>query len=177
MSLAELLTSLAILGLVLAAALTVLDEGQRLYAFGAARVEAQQSARAALDRMAREIRQAGWSRGAQPFPALSVAEPTRLVLHLDLDGNGVIAGNGETVTWLLRGSVLRRNAGGGAQPIINGVRHLAFRYRDAHGRPTIVPDAVRAVEITLVTEPDPLPAAGPGRVEARLSTTVRLRNR
>ncbi len=174
MSLAELLTSLAVLGLVLAAALTLLDEGQRVYTFGAARVEAQQSARAALDRMAREIRQAGWSRGAQPFPALSVAEPTRLVLHLDVDGDGVIAGNGETVTWLLRGRVLRRNAGGGAQPVINGVRHLEFRYRDAHGRPTTVPDEVRAVEITLITEPDPLPAGVPG---IRLSTSVRLRNR
>ena len=43
--------------------------------------------------------------------AITLAEPSTIVLQQDLDGDGAIAGNGETVTWLLRGSVLRRNAG------------------------------------------------------------------
>lgn len=177
MSLADLLVSLAVLGLLLAATLGLLEEGQRLHAFGAARVESQQSARVALERMAREIRQAGRGRPEAGFPAVSVAEPTRLVIHFDLDGDGVIAGNGETVTWLLQGRVLRRDAGGGAQPIVNGVRALRFTYFDAAGAPTGDPAAVRAVGIDLTTEPDHVTAGSARRAEARASTLVRLRNR
>ncbi|HXG15799.1 MAG TPA: hypothetical protein VNK50_06090 [Calidithermus sp.] len=175
MSLADLLVSLAVLGLLLGGLLGVLDEGQRLHAFSAARIESQQSARVALERMAREIRQAGRGRAGADFPALSVAEPIRLVLHFDLDGDGVIAGNGETVTWLLQGRVLRRDAGGGAQPVINGVRTLRFTYFDDAGAPTTDPGAVRAVGIELVTEPDLVTARR--RAQAHASTLVRLRNR
>jgi Tfp pilus assembly protein PilW len=175
MSLADLLVSLAVLGLLLGGLLGVLDEGQRLHAFGAARIESQQSARVALERMAREIRQAGHGRPDARFAAVSVAEPTRLVLHFDLDGDGAIAGNGETVTWLLQGRILRRDAGGGAQPIVNGVRSLRLSYFDGAGAPTADPGAVRAVGIELVTEPDQLTADR--RAQAHASTFVRLRNR
>ncbi len=177
MSLADLLVSLAVLGLLLGGLLGVLDEGQRLHAFGAARIESQQSARVALERMAREIRQAGQGRPDARFAAVSVAEPTRLVLHFDLDGDGAIAGNGETVTWLLQGRILRRDAGGGAQPIINGVRSLRLSYFDGAGAPTADPAAVRAVAIDLTTEPDHVTAGSGRRAEARASTLVRLRNR
>lgn len=176
MTLADLLASLAVLALVLAATFSLLDQGQRLYAYGAARVEAQQTARLALERMAAEIRQAGRGGAGAPFGALSVAERSRIVIHLDVNDDGVIVGNGETITWLLRGRVLRRDAGGGAQPIINGVRDLELTYFDAAGQPTAVPGEVRSVGIALTTEPDH--AGAPARpVAARVATQVRLRNR
>ena len=59
---------------------------------------------------------------------------SRLVLHLDRNRDGVIAGAAESVTWLLAGDVLRREAGGGAQPVINAVRALTFTYVDADNR-------------------------------------------
>lgn len=176
MSLAELLVALAALGFLLGATVTALGQGQRLYAFGAARVETQQSARAALYRMAAEIRQAGFG-PATGGPAISVAEPARVTIHLDLDQDGVIARRRETITWLLRGRVLRREAGGGAQPVINGVRDLRFDYFDAAGRPTAVPADVRAVAITVTTEPDHLAADPARRAQVTLVTRVRLRNR
>src|SRR5262245_50306721 len=172
-TLADLLASLAILGLVLAATVTLFTEGQRAYARGAARVESQQSARIALGRMAREIRQAGAGGGA--LPPIAVAEPSRIVVQHDLDGDGNATGKGESVTWLLSGDVLRRNAGGGAQPIVNGVRGLELGYLDAPGRPTAVPGAVRTVVIGLITAPEH-PGAG-GTTLTRLTTEVRLRNR
>jgi type II secretory pathway component PulJ len=176
MSLADLLVALALVGMVLGGTLTLLRDGQQAAAAGAARVEAQQSARLALERLAREIRQAGAGLPASAGPALSVAEPSRLVIHADLDGDGEIAGRAETITWLLRDGVLRRSAGGGLQPIINGVRDLVLTYRDAHGEPATEPGAVRAVGITLTTEP--AEAFGPtGRTLAVFSTEVRLRNR
>jgi hypothetical protein len=171
--LADLLTALAVVGLVLAATLTVFGQGQRAYTHGAARVEAQQNARIALSRMAREIRQAG--AGGGTLSPIAIAEPSRLVIQHDLDGDGRAATRGETVTWLRTGDVLRRNAGGGAQPIINGVRGLAFTYLDAGRRPTTTPAAVRVVVITLVTEPEH-PAAGSATL-TKVATEVRLRNR
>lgn len=161
--LADLLAACAMVGLVFSATLTVFAQGQRAYLQGAARVESQQNGRIALARMAREIRQAGSGAG---LPPIAVAEPSRIVLQHD---------SGKTVTWQLSANVLRRNAGAGAQPIINGVRALVFSYLDVDGRATTTPAAVRAVVITLTTVPE---HPGAGRAtQTTLTTEVRLRNR
>jgi type II secretory pathway pseudopilin PulG len=161
--LVELLVALALLGLVLAATLNVLAHAQRTYTEGAARAEAQQGARHALSRLARELRQAGG--GA--VPPIAVAEASRVVI-------GAASARGGTVTWQLTAGVLRRNAGAGAQPILNGVRALAFTYLDAQARPTTSPAAIRTVVIVLTTEPEH-PGAG-GATSTRLTTEVHLRN-
>lgn len=173
MQLADLLAALAVVGLVLAATLTVFAQGQRAYMQGAGRVESQQTARVALARMSREIRQAG--RGGGAVSPIAIAERSRISIQHDLDADGKAAGRGETVTWLVSVGVLRRDAGGGAQPIVNGVRALELSYLDAQGRPTATLDAVRAVIITLTTEPEH-PGAGGGTLTT-LTTEVRLRNR
>jgi hypothetical protein len=139
-------------------------------------VESQQSARIALARMAREIRQAGFAPTSANFVALSVFEPRRLVLHMDLDADGVIAGRPETITWLLGADgVLRRDAGGGAQPVINGVRSLSFTYLGADGVEAAAPSEVRSVVIRLTTGPEGAPTRLDGLTT--LMTEVRLRNR
>jgi len=172
-NLAELLTALAVFALLAAGTFALLDEGQRAWASGAARAETQQSARIALARLAGEIRAAG--RGGQSFDAVALAAPSAIVLQQELDGDGVIAANGERVTWRLVGSVLRRDAGGGLQPIINGVRSLSLTYFDAAGAPTSTPSAVRSVEIALVAGPDY--SVVRSTASTVLTTRVRLRNR
>lgn len=171
MSLADLLVSVAVLGLVVGAAAAVLDRGQQAYAIGAARVDAQQSARAALDRIAHDLRAAGRGARGAAFAAMSVAERQRVVLHVDANGDGVIAGPGETITWRLAAGALRRDAGGGAQPVADDVRDLRFTYYDARGAPTAIAAEVRAVGV-LVTTAGTQNAAG-----ATFATQVRLRNR
>jgi len=171
-TLAELLVGVALSGLLAAAALGLLEQGQRAWAMGAARAESQQTARVALTRLAADVRTAGF--GGDAFDAVAVAEADRIVLQHDLDGDGAIAATGERVTWRLAGSILRRDAGGGAQPIANGVRRLALRYLDAHGVPTSVPREVRSVVVALTTAPDGSAGGGPA---ATVSTRVRLRNR
>src|SRR3989441_8426645 len=79
MTLTELLVAIALLSTTLAATLTALEQGQRAYALGAARVEAQQNGRIVLERLAREIRNGG--AGGVGFDAISVAERERVVLH------------------------------------------------------------------------------------------------
>jgi type II secretory pathway component PulJ len=176
-TLADLLVSMAVLGLTLGATLTSLEQGQRAWAVGAARVEAQQSGRAALVWLAAELRTAGRGPGPRRVPTLSAAEPTRVALRIDRDGDGVIAGATEEITWRLAGDVLRRDAGGGAQPVINGVRALALAYFDATGTPTTEPAAVRRIAITLATRADHATSLHARNLGAVFTTEVHLRNR
>jgi hypothetical protein len=172
--LADLLVAVTVLGLMMSANFVLLDQGQRVYQTGAARVEAQQSARIALTRIARDLRTAGSAPRPASFDAISVADAGRVVLHRDENGDGVIAGPRETITWKLDDSILRRDAGGGAQPIATGAHALAFAYFDADGAPTTTPGRVRSVHVTLTTE-----GVGPrgALLRTTVSTHVRLRNR
>lgn len=171
-TLSELLVALAIVGMVLAALGSLLQQGQQAYLAGTGQVEAQQNARVAVERLGRELRGAGVDPTGAGFPALVNLRPTSFTIQNDLNGNGVIAGNRETITYSLRGRTLRRNAGGGAQPLVNGVESLAFTYLDRNGRPTNEPREIRTVVIALTTRPD---GGGPGGVS--MTTQVRLRNR
>jgi len=175
-TLGDLLVSTALLGLTVGATVTLLEQGHQVWAVGATRVESQQSARAALTWLAAELRAAGQGNSGDALPALSVAEPARLVLHLDRNRDGVIAGAPESVTWRLAGDVLRREAGGGAQPVINAVHALAFTYLDAEHRVTSDPTAVRRVSITLVTRPDHTRTVATQQLGTTLITDVALRN-
>jgi hypothetical protein len=177
MTLADLLVSTALLGLTCGATLVLLEQGQQAWAVGAARVEAQQGARAALSWLAGELRVAGQGGGPPRLPALSAVEPARVVLHVDRNRDGVVAGPGETVTWRLAGDVLRRDAGGGAQPVVNGVRALRLVYLDAAGTVTASPAAVRRVVVTLTVRPHHAPAHATRGLGATLTTEVHLRNR
>jgi hypothetical protein len=175
MHLTDLLVAIAVFGVVSAAVFTVFQEGLRFYAVGTSRVESQQSGRVAIERLAGEIRTAGLGPRSSTFPAISVAEPTHIVLHHDLDGDGLVTGAGETVIWRLAGKTLRRDAGGGAQPLIDGVRSFALEYLDAADRPVRAPEEIRSVVISLVTEAASEPAARTS--VTHFTTRVRLRNR
>ena len=148
-SLAELLVVVAVLGMVMAGVFTLLVSTVQSYSYGAARVEAQQAARFGLERMVRELREAGFDPKAAGFLAIAVAEPTRVVLQHDLNGNGVIDPTRDRVTYLLRDRVLRRDAGGGAQPLVEGVRSLRLTYYDRAGVVTAQPARVTSVRIRL----------------------------
>jgi len=170
MTLAELLVSLAMLAFVLAAVFSVLHSALKTYGWGSARVESQQSARLALERMTTELREAGYDpRGAGIQPIVT-AQPTLVTFQRDLNGNGIVDATRERVTFVLRPreSVLRRDAGGGAQPIINGVRRFALSYFDRAGRPVSDPASVTLVRIHL--------EVGPMGSVAAMQTDVSIRN-
>ena len=170
-SLVDLLVALAVGGGVLAASVTLLHLGLRAWVWGAARVEAQQSARYALERMASELREAGYDPTAAGIAPVVVAEPARVAFQRDFNGNGVVDPTRERVTYLLRAgeSILRRDAGGGAQPVINGVRALRLTYLDREGVETTDPEAVIAVRVQLEVGGD-----GAGVL---METQATLRNR
>jgi Tfp pilus assembly protein PilW len=169
-SLAELLAALAILAVVLAGIFIVLRSGAAAYQWGALRIESQQSARIALDRIVRELREAGYDPTGAGIDAIVAAEPARVTFDRDLNGNGRIDPTSERVTFVLRAgdSVLRRDAGAGAQPIIEHVRGLALTYLDAADIETADPRAVRSMRIRVEVG-----RTGPVSI---MSTQVTLRN-
>lgn len=59
-TLAEMLVVCAIVGLVMASLLALVMTGQKAYWYGTTQVDAQQTVRVALERMVREIREAGY---------------------------------------------------------------------------------------------------------------------
>src|SRR5499425_3817073 len=101
-SLAEMLVAMALTSLLMAATLGMLQSGLAASGWGTRRVEAQQAVRVALERMARELREAGYDPTSAGIAALVVAEPTRVVLQRGLVGDGVIEAPRERVTYLLR---------------------------------------------------------------------------
>jgi type IV pilus assembly protein PilW len=148
-SLIELLVAMAMAGLVMAATVTLLLAGQAAHTVGTARAEATQSARVALERMGSELRQAGYDPQGTRFEPILVAEPARVTLQRDLNENGVIDPTRERITYLLRGTVLRREAGGGAQPLAEGVSGLWLTYYDRADTPTTDPSQVASVGIRI----------------------------
>jgi type II secretory pathway component PulJ len=170
MTLVELLLSLGVLGLVLAGVFSVLQSTLKTYGWGAGRVEAQQSARLALERMTTELREAGYDpRGAGIEPFVE-AEPTLVTFQRDLNGNGVVDATRERVTFLVRPgeNVLRRDAGAGAQPIIDGVRRFRLSYFDRAGQPVSDPSRVTLVRLHL--------EVGRAGAVAAMQTDVSIRN-
>jgi prepilin-type N-terminal cleavage/methylation domain-containing protein len=167
-SLGELLVSLAVLSLVLAGVFGVLRAGLMAYGWGAARVDAQQSARIALDRMARELRGAGFDPTGAGLSPIAVAAPALVTFQRDAGSAGVVTP--ARVTFVLRAgdNVLRRDAGGGAQPVIENVRRLNLTYFDRAGAPTSDASRVAAVRIELEVG-----AIGPTAV---METHVAIRN-
>jgi Tfp pilus assembly protein PilW len=169
-SVAELLVAAAMSSLLMAGVLTVLQQGQLAYLFGAGRAEVQQTARGALDRMARELRTG----------SLVSTSAASSVTFQFVDETGTTV----TVQYSLNGTNLQRNqtvpAPGTAQPetVIGGVNALAFTYYDANNVATTTPADVRTVNIKLTTQPQDTTTASysPAHQTAIVEDRVRLRN-
>jgi len=159
-TLTELLVAMAMLGLVLTGVYTLQQQGLYSYMVGAAKVEAQQNARIALDLMIRELR------SATSVTAIAVGDLTFV------DQNGV------TIRYNLTGTNLQRTANGVLDVLIGGVQNMALTYRDSNGVVTATPANVANVAITLTTQPQ---AANPCAASAmnqqmNVQDQVRLRN-
>ncbi|MBW8058640.1 MAG: prepilin-type N-terminal cleavage/methylation domain-containing protein [candidate division NC10 bacterium] len=110
-TLLEMLISSAIFAIVLFAIYTMHITSQNTSTRGVNKIEVQQNARVAKERMAREIRMAGYDPSsaipAQGSPtAVQVATATTLTFIADVTGDGV----SERVTYQLQGTQLIRES-------------------------------------------------------------------
>ena len=120
----------------------------------------QQTARAALDMMAREIRMAGYdpmgvnrdAASSNDFHGLSY-HPTELHVRADLNGNGVLTGRkdrNEYIVYLYddsKSELKRKVKNGSPQPVAEHIEAFTVSYRDALGHPTTHAPSIRAVDV------------------------------
>ena len=164
-SLAELLSAMAVLTLLLAGLLVTFQEGQNVYSFGAGRSEVQQNARVALDRMLRELRTAA------QITTASVND----VKFTFVDDSGTSV----TVEYSLGGTNIQRNQtvpaiGGQPATLTGGVADLTITYYDVSNNTTTTPGNVYSVDIQLTTQPED--TSLPNSPQVVVQGRVRLRN-
>lgn len=168
-TLTELLVAIAVIGLLLAGALGIQQTSSHVYLFGSSRVETLDNARAALVRMAADIKAASLV-SSNPLSASDLQ-------FTGLDSAGVAV----TIRYQLVGSDLQRTEGPNppnpAETLIGGVEALTFSYLNSADAVTTVASAVRRIDITLRARTEQAVQAGSaGDAKSEVTTTVRLRN-
>ena len=168
-TLAELLTAMAVLGLLMAGLFLTLQEGQTVYLYGAGRAEVQQNARVALERMLRELRTAS-------SVATSSANDVKFTF---LDDTAASV----TVEYNLNGTNLQRNqtvpaVAGQPDILVGGATTFAVTYYDINNVATTTAASVYAVDISITTRSDDatLASYSPANRRATVAGRVRLRN-
>ena len=165
-SLAELLSAMAVLTVLLAGLLLTFEQGQNVYSFGAGRSEVQQNARVALERMLRELRTA---------TQITTADSNAAITFTFVDESGASV----TVAYALNGTNIQRNQtvpviGGQPAVLTAGVAGLTITYYDVSNNTTTTPGNVYSVDIQLTTQPEDTSLPNSPRVVVQ--GRVRLRN-
>lgn len=180
-SLVELLIAMAVALVVIGATYSVFTIQNKTFANQENFVEMQQSVRAGMDIMAREIGMAGYNPAGATLDGVTV-NASQLQIMADLDGNGAIdASSQENIIYIFDAPNYRitRNIGSGAQPFVENVQSFAFQYLDGAGNVTAVSANVRRIRITITgktAKPDPAYTANGGYRTYALTSIVAPRN-
>ena len=167
-TLAELLVASAVLGVLMLGVFTIQRQGLAAYQGGAARVEVQQNARAALETLFGEIRAAqaitAIPAGCGTGPVPTGGGATTISFN---DQTGVAA------QYQLVGTDLQRNG----VVLVGGVQSLRIWCYDVSDALTATASRVRSVHVQIRTRTESAVAAGSDRDQhAVMETRVRLRN-
>lgn len=181
-TLIELLVALAVASIFILATLTIADMSIRSYGDQDRVSDAQQSVRAALDLMVRDIRMAGYdpmalSHGPTMGIGILAATDTNLQISADLNADRMDSGDRENLTYFYDAKTkrLRQKRGGRALPqtFIENVSELHFSYFDANGdSPASLGDIV-VVVVTLTVQNKYQQG---GTFERTMTTRVNCRN-
>lgn len=151
-------------------------------------LDAQQRARVVVDLISRELLMAGYdpagvnddTNPANDFSGVWV-DTMGLQIKADLSGNGLLTDPNESTTFSYDpvARVLRRNTGGGNQPLVEDLESFQVRLLDKVGSQAVLPQDVRAVELSVAartTRPDPRYLANGGFRVVVLQGRVSPRN-
>jgi prepilin-type N-terminal cleavage/methylation domain-containing protein len=168
-TLTELLVVCAIVGVIMAGVFALQRQGQVAYTMGAARVETQQNARLALDRLMDELR---LSSGVTSAPNCNNAATGGTSISFNWTSPITLAG--ETVSYQLSGTNLQRTDASGAQTLIGGVETLNIWCFQSDGVTlTATPSNVSSVRVRITTQDETVAAQ---KQHAVVQSQVRLRN-
>jgi Tfp pilus assembly protein PilW len=163
MTLIEMMVALSMFAVVMGVIFTFLGNSRRAYTSTSERADYQQSLRAVISLLTREIRSAGCDPIDAGFDRFVTADDQRLRVRMDLDGDGDTSDTNpdEDVSWqyLPVAMELQRNGGAGNQTVLRNVTDVAFTYFDEEGNslpatPLSAADRelVRYVDISLTGE-------------------------
>jgi prepilin-type N-terminal cleavage/methylation domain-containing protein len=169
-TLAELLIATAMIGFVMAGTFVALQQGENAFQYSTGRVEVQQTARMAVDRMAHDLRTGS---------TVTVSNASSVTFQY-IDDTGATV----TVQYSLTGTNLQRNqtnpVPAAAQPetLIGGVNALVLIYYDNNNVTTTTAANVRVVKIRVTTQPQDTSLASYNLANQRavFEDRVRLRN-
>lgn len=137
MTLSELMIALAIFGVIMTVLFGFLTGARDSYSDTRERAQYQQSMRAVMSLVSREIRSTGCDPNEVGFDYFAVADAGQLQCRMDLNGDSdfVDVGPDENISYTFVAGDLIRNNGTGDQVILRGVQALNFTYFDAAGNP------------------------------------------
>ena len=149
-TLIELLVVLAIQGILLAAVATSFTGQLTAYDLQEQISAMQQNARAAMTMVIREARTAGYDPARVGFAGLTY-DPARLIIAADRNGDGDLSDPNERVVYFhdSHGLKLRRDTGGGGQPLAEDIQGFSVEYLDAAGNATTVAARIRQLRISV----------------------------
>jgi len=155
-TLVEMLIAMVIVGIMGIALVAFLRTQHQTVVRQNSGVLATQNARAAIDMLARELRNAGYSpRGALSAAQLGTIQSDSVSWTADMnaDGDTLDSSTGvwdERVAYFEEGSAMMRAAGGGGgTAVTDNVDSLRFTYLDETGAATADPAVVEQVQIRL----------------------------
>ena len=183
-TLTELLVVTAVLGMILAGIVLVQQRGQEAYLFGSHRVEVQQTNRAALELMVRELRsaQSVTAMALSPSPADLTFVTCKAPYPSSAPATPCLPADVVTVRYQLSGTTLNRTFDGTSTALIGGVQALTMTYYHYDPltnvtSPTAVPAEVQLIRLQLQTgTEDQVGSASPGNQSSTMESLVRLRN-
>lgn len=192
-TLIELLVALALAAIFLLATMSIANISIRSYGDQERVSDAQQSVRAALDLMVRDIRMAGYdpmamSHGPTTGIGILTATETKLQFSADLNADQVDSGGTENLTYFYEAETkrLRQKEGPKAYPqtlkeggeaypqtFIENVSELKFSYLDANGGPPAGLGDIAVVVVALTVQNRYQKG---GTFERTLTTRINCRN-
>ena len=135
LTLTELMISLSIFGVIMGVLFGFLAGARNSYSETRERAQYQQSMRAVMSLITREVRSAGCDPTEAGFDKFALADAGRLQVRMDLnaDNDFVDIGPDENVSYSFAGGNLTRDNGNGPQVILRGVQVFTFTYFDEVG--------------------------------------------
>jgi len=169
-TLTEMMVACAIVGVVLAGTFVAMKQGANAYEYSTGKVEVQETARVALDRMIHDLRTGS---------AVTAATPTSITFQYVDETLATV-----TVSYSLNATTLQRNqtnpvpAAPQPETLIGGVNTFVLVYYDRNNAVTTTVTDIRVVDIRLITQPQVAGLSGSDLANQRATfeDRVRLRN-
>jgi type IV pilus assembly protein PilW len=179
-TLVELMISMGIGMVILAAVTTTFMSQTRIYNAQEQINEMQQNARGALDIISREVKMAGYKPSGGGFNGVTYST-TQLMVQADLDSNGAISTSStanEQITYAFDSAnqrITRIVGSGSAQVLAEHITAYTFSYLDGSSAATTVSANIRQVTISITAKtakPDPNFTSNGGYRTYTVSATI-----